>query len=152
MIVPHYEWRKTMKNRFVLRSDFPIDLGRSFEDCVLRVRDYDLGSIEGRTLTVRSGFEWDGCTPSQLWGVPWLSVPSPAATAGPSLVHDVLCQFAGAADCPWDRDFADKEFARLLKVNGFVLRKLYVSAVRLYRELAPLAPPSPEIQLIRPHN
>ena len=152
MIVPHYEWRRSVKNRFVLRSDFPVDLGRSFGECKLRVRDYELGVIEGRNLTIRSGFEWDGCTPSQLWGVPWLSVPSPAATAGPSLVHDVLCQFAGASGCPWDREFADDEFARLLKANGFAFRQLYVSAVRLYRELAPFTPPSPEIKLILSHN
>lgn len=152
MIVPHYEWRRSEKNRFVLRSDFSIDLGRSFGACILSTRESDIGAIDGRELTVWAGFEWDGCTPSQLFDIPWLSVPSPASTAAPSLIHDILCQFHSAPGSLWDREFADNEFDRLLKANRFPLRPLYVAAVRLYRELAPATPISDFVHVQRLSN
>jgi hypothetical protein len=137
MIVPHYEWRGDKRDRFLLRGDFSIELSCEFRSCALRSADFDVATISGRTLTVRQGFAWDGCTPNHLLGVPLLSVPSPAPTAGPSLVHDILCQFIDAPDCPWNLDFADGEFDRLLKEKRFALRRAYVAAVRIYHRFAP---------------
>jgi hypothetical protein len=147
MIVPHYEWREKEKNRFVLRGDFSTDLSRAFGAYSLRVGGREVARIEGRRLTVWAGFEWDGCTPNQLFGITWLSVPSPPQTAAPSLVHDILRQFCRVPGAPWDCRFADDEFDRLLRTNRFLLRPIYVAGVGLDREFGPIPLLSPDVEI-----
>ncbi len=147
MIIPHYEWRRSQKNRFLLRGDFEIELSRSFCDCSLRGGGREVARIVGRRLIIWKEFEWDGCTPNQLFGIPWLSVPSPPQTAAPSLVHDILRQFCRVPDALWDCQFADDEFDRLLRANRFLFRPIYVAGVGLDREFGPIPPLSPGVEI-----
>ena len=91
------------------------------------------------TITVLSGYAWDGCTPKLcvldlLFGTPDGVVD--ARTGRPktyyaSLVHDAMYQFL--ADGPGlARGDADRFFLRLMSATGFTFRYAYFVAVRLF--------------------
>jgi hypothetical protein len=90
-------------------------------------------------IIVSTDYAWDGCTPKLclldvLLGVPDGAVDSRTGkvkTYHASLVHDALYQFLDVG-LPYTRKDADDFFLRLMEETGFVLRKVYYWAVRLF--------------------
>ena len=91
-------------------------------------------TIKNNVMTIHQGYSWDGCSPKRIifdkiilgtWDGPVRS--GRQICYYPSLFHDVLCQFKIG-----DRETADKIFKWSLKVEGFIFRGPYYSAVRVF--------------------
>ena len=133
MRAPSVDWRPSEKYRFLLRSDFTLTLPEDWHGHWLFYENGKcLATMLDSSMTIYAGFSWDGCSPSQLFGIKWLSAPSPASTIVGSLYHDLFYQFVGVRGCPWDRRCADDELRSLLRGNSFPAADLYYYAVRLF--------------------
>jgi len=131
MIIPFCSWAKKSKYRFTLLYNFQIQLDLDCKSNLLfQENNVGWGTLKNNYLNIKSGFSWDGCSPSQLFGIKWLSTPSPAETIAASLCHDFFYQYIGTANCPWDRAWADGEFKRILDMNNFKYAGVYYAAVR----------------------
>ncbi|MFD2179599.1 hypothetical protein [Veronia pacifica] len=94
-------------------------------------------SIKDQTLTIRSGYAWDGATPKwQPLGLFTVGTPDGALRCGlpwtyhATLVHDVLCQFRH--QLPLSKQQVNQVFDDQLRELGFPLRALYVWAVNKF--------------------
>jgi hypothetical protein len=91
------------------------------------------------TVIVKKGYAWDGCSPKicvfdVLIGTPDGVVDSRTKkpkTYYASLVHDALYQFLPDG-VPLSRKQVDGFFLRLMNETGFIPRRIYYFAVRIF--------------------
>ena len=134
---PHVaKWIFRLDRNYAWRSPFPLERDWAFQDSSGQTRL--LLETDG-TITVTSGYAWDGCTPKTFLlnlvvGTPDGVVDTRTGwprTYHASLVHDALYQFLPDG-LPLTRAQADRCFLELMKETDFVLRYLYYAAVRLF--------------------
>lgn len=131
MIVPSCAYFPDKKFRFLLLKDFEIETElKTQKEYNFYNKEYHLAVLKNGKLKIFKDFWWDGCSPSQVFGVSKLSIPSPVETLAASLCHDLYYQFLNIKYCPWDRKFADKEFKRLLLLNKFKFTYVYYFSVK----------------------
>ena len=94
--------------------------------------------------TVLATYAWNGCSPKfnvlditvgTPDGVP-METGAPPKTYSASLFHDALYQFLDDPRMPLSRKQADDVFLELLTRDGFALRHVYYTAVRLFGGIA----------------
>lgn len=118
------------KYRFVLTADFTVDLNKGWSGYHdFRDGDRRLAILDGDKLTIFAGYAFDGCSPAFSIAGYWFGTPTPPATVGPALVHDVLRQFMGLECAPYTRKDTDDIFYDLMVANKFPLAMEYHGAV-----------------------
>lgn len=151
-------WTYRLRDPLVWKTGIAPNFGQWQYDTVFFTDDRDklwlsIG-IDG-TITIESGYAWDGCSPK--WQLGWLQfgtpdgAPNPATgypyTYAASCIHDALCQFADAPYMPYTREQIDQIFRERLVAEGFPAARLYYRAVRLYSRWLELKRKFPRIGL-----
>lgn len=88
--------------------------------------------IEMDVLTIRSGYEWNGCSPKIGTGIWWLGTPDFPGTRKASLVHDVLFQFSPTQHFRASFWQCNEQFRRHMLRHDFLLCELYFHAVQKF--------------------
>jgi hypothetical protein len=86
-------------------------------------------TLNGRTITIASGYAWDGSSPKRLVFGVWVGTPDFESTRMASLVHDALYQFLHVPCFPLRRQDCDRLFGRIMRSQGFPLWWVYSGAV-----------------------
>ena len=118
--------------KWTLEEDFTIML-----PCALTIPNFENEwcIIKNNTLTIKSGYSWDGCSPKRTlfgklvgtWDGNILEETEKQELYYPSLVHDVLCQFKIGK-----RKVNDQIFHWMMAKVDFELKELYYRAVRVF--------------------
>jgi len=135
-----------------LISTFTYKLGDQYRFVLLgnltvRFFGYDLGYAsyldqnnkvrlvtKGDSITIFSGYAWDGNSPAIKLGDRFYGTPTPDSTVLSSLVHDCLCQFRKTSCFKLSKKDIDQIFLGIMLQNRFKLAHLYYRAVRMFGE------------------
>jgi len=86
--------------------------------------------IRGGKIEIAVGYAWNGCSPKWYAGFPpigaWLGTPDFPETILPSLIHDVLFQFAAVGKYSFD----DANYQFYAMMQGFDGAAIYYDAVQ----------------------
>jgi hypothetical protein len=100
-------------------------------DCVFSENGKEWARITEGFLYIAPNYAWDGCTPKKYIGIPplgaWVGTPDFEETILPSLVHDVLFQFAKVGKYSFDS--ANYQFYIMMVKKDFKLASVYYKAV-----------------------
>jgi len=106
---------------YVLAEDYRILLlGRRVRDCIIRSNGLVIASIDANTLTIKSGFAWNGMT---MW-------PDSPMNILPSAVHDLGYQVGHHKQNPMQRQEWDQLLRALMARNGDRCAGVCYAAVR----------------------
>lgn len=87
--------------------------------------------IRDGKMTIFSGYAWNGCSPKHYIGYPpfgiWVGTPDFEGCLIPSLVHDVLYQFAEVGRYTFSQ--SNLQFLFMMEDMEFSLAKVYYDAV-----------------------
>jgi hypothetical protein len=85
-------------------------------------------------ITIAKGYAWNGCSPKTYIGFPpvgaWIGTPDFDATIIPSLIHDVLFQFAEVGKHTLHN--TNLQFLRMMEERHFRLAAQYFEAVEIF--------------------
>jgi hypothetical protein len=85
-------------------------------------------------ITIAKGYAWNGCSPKTYIGLPpvgaWIGTPDFDATIIPSLIHDVLFQFAEVGKHTFHN--TNLQFLRMMEERQFRLAAQYHEAVEIF--------------------
>lgn len=116
--------------RFVLTSDLVVHLNKGLRgNHVLRDGDTDWATLRGDTLTIFSGYAFDGCSPAWRVFGRWFGTPTPHNAVAAAAVHDCLRGYLGLPCLHYTRQDTDDVFWDMLKEAGFAMGDVYHGAV-----------------------
>ena len=136
-------WKYRLRDPLVWKTGIAPNFGQWQYDTVFFTDDSDrlwLSVGSDGTITIESGYAWDGCSPK--WQLGWLQfgaqdgAPNPVTgypyTYAASCLHDALLQWETDPKMPYTREQIDAIFHERLEHEGFPAARLYYRAVSLY--------------------
>lgn len=117
--------------RFTTLTDNMVELER---DSGIHAEFYDAKGklwmvIDGKFITVKAGYAWNGCSPKRCVLGIWIGTPDTAKNTLASLIHDALCQFFSTVHFPFNKFEVDLIFHAIMEASGFLLADTYYYAV-----------------------
>lgn len=90
--------------------------------------------LTSKAATIPSGYSWNGSSPKRGYRIlgrdVWLGTPDFHGTLAASLIHDVLFQFSGCIQLPFDLEEANDFYRQICSQYSFRLTGTYFGALR----------------------
>jgi hypothetical protein len=136
-LVSTFTYKSGTKYRFVLLGNLTVRFpGYDFGQASYLDQNNKIRLITNRdSITIFSGYAWDGNSPAIRIGNRFYGTPTPDSTVLSSLTHDCLCQFRKTLCFKLSKKQIDEIFLGIMLQNRFKLAGIYYRAVRMFGEL-----------------